>query len=80
MKPGQGLFPESLLHLGGDEVNTACWKTTPSIAAWLAARNMTQDDGYGKKTVSFFALKMQMAVLPRQTWDKHRETPLKLFM
>ena len=41
-----GLFPEGLLHLGGDEVNTACWTSSPSISAWLAARSMTADDGY----------------------------------
>ena len=32
--------------LGGDEVNTACWGKVPAIKAWLAAHNMTEDDGY----------------------------------
>jgi hexosaminidase len=41
-----GLFPDNMVHLGGDEVTTTCWSQTPSIQAWLTARNMTADDGY----------------------------------
>ena len=44
--PRRGLFPDDFLHLGGDEVDTTCWTSTPEIAAWLAARNMSGDDGY----------------------------------
>lgn len=46
--PGQpsGLFPDNLIHLGGDEVNTDCWSSTPSIAQWLKARGLTPDEGY----------------------------------
>lgn len=43
---GQGLFPDNVLHLGGDEVNTACWTSTPSIASWLQAQGLTADGGY----------------------------------
>ena len=25
---------------------SGCWTKTPSVAAWLKARNMTADDGY----------------------------------
>jgi len=41
-----GIFPETMIHLGGDEVNTACWSSTPAIAAWLKKRGMTANDGY----------------------------------
>ena len=41
-----GLFPDAFLHLGGDEVSTKCWSSTPRIAQWLRARGMTADDGY----------------------------------
>ena len=40
-----GLFPDNFLHLGGDEVDTSCWGSTPSIVAWLQDHNMTEDDG-----------------------------------
>ena len=41
-----GLFPDNMVHLGGDEVTTTCWSQTPSIQAWLTARNMTADDDW----------------------------------
>jgi len=41
-----GLFPDNFIHLGGDEVNTACWTQTPSIQAWMTQHNYTADDTY----------------------------------
>merc|ERR1719201_2978956 len=41
-----GLFPSNMIHLGGDEVNTRCWTSTPSVNAWLQAHHMTADQGY----------------------------------
>ncbi len=41
-----GLFPDNMIHLGGDEVNTGCWSGTPAVQKWLKAQNMTADDGY----------------------------------
>ena len=38
------------------QVNTDCWITTPSVASWLSARNMSAADGYAyfvKKTAAF---------------------------
>jgi hexosaminidase len=52
-KPNTGLFPDSMIHLGGDEVNTACWTSTPAVTAWLKVKNMTANDAYG-----YFATKV----------------------
>jgi hexosaminidase len=41
------LFPEQLIHLGGDEVDTSCWGETPEVAQWLQARGMSAEQGYG---------------------------------
>jgi len=40
------LFPEQLLHLGGDEVNTDCWTKTPAVSAWIKERNLSADGAY----------------------------------
>jgi len=44
--PGEGLFPDNFVHLGGDEVDTSCWTNTPHVAQWLASHNMTTEDAY----------------------------------
>ena len=43
-KPSPGVFPDNFVHLGGDEVDTSCWSTTPAVSDWLKAQNMTADD------------------------------------
>ena len=40
------LFPDAFVHLGGDEVDTSCWGSTPSIQRWLQERNYTTADAY----------------------------------
>ena len=40
------IFPEPMLHLGGDEVVYSCWRATPAIMAWLEERGMTVQDGF----------------------------------
>lgn len=42
-----GLFPDGFVHLGGDEVDTTCWSSTPSIAAWLAKKGLSVEQAYG---------------------------------
>jgi len=57
-KQGGGLFYDDLLHLGGDEVDTSCWTSTPSIAAWMQQNNITTNGAY-----MYFVLKVhQMAI------------------
>jgi hexosaminidase len=73
-----GLFPDGFVHLGGDEVNTACWESTPAVAAWLEARNLTADGGYAHfvKTVADLAIaKKRRPVQWSEVWD-HFKTDL----
>lgn len=43
---GGGIFPDDYIHLGGDEVDTTCWTTTPRIQQWLTDQRMSADDAY----------------------------------
>ncbi|XP_024970541.1 beta-hexosaminidase 1 [Cynara cardunculus var. scolymus] len=48
------IFPFELFHLGGDEVNTDCWRNTPHVNQWLQEMNMTAKDAY-----QYFVLRAQ---------------------
>ena len=73
-KPSPGVFKDNFVHLGGDEVNTDCWTKTPSVAAWLAGRNMSADDGYAyfAKRVAEMAIKCVVRHAPAA----HRPPPV----
>lgn len=43
---GAALFPDDFFHLGGDEVDTGCWRNDSEISAWLEARGFSPGDGY----------------------------------
>eukprot|EP01060_Flectonema_neradi_P000286 TRINITY_DN1019_c1_g1_i1.p1 TRINITY_DN1019_c1_g1~~TRINITY_DN1019_c1_g1_i1.p1 ORF type:complete len:523 (+),score=118.24 TRINITY_DN1019_c1_g1_i1:69-1571(+) len=38
---------DTSFHIGGDEVNTGCWTSTPSVNTWLEQNHMTADQAYG---------------------------------
>ncbi|KAL5716612.1 beta-N-acetylhexosaminidase [Ranunculus cassubicifolius] len=48
------IFPFEFFHLGGDEVNTGCWNSTPHVRQWLQDHNMTAKDAY-----QYFVLRAQ---------------------
>ncbi|KAL8551974.1 hypothetical protein ACS0TY_000866 [Phlomoides rotata] len=48
------IFPFELFHLGGDEVHTDCWSSTPHVNQWLQDHNMTSKDAY-----KYFVLRAQ---------------------
>jgi len=54
-----GLFPDNFVHLGGDEVDTSCWSSTPHIQAWLTKNNFTVEQAY-----MFFVEKAHSYVIP----------------
>ncbi|KJE93970.1 beta-hexosaminidase subunit beta [Capsaspora owczarzaki ATCC 30864] len=41
-----GLFPDDMIHFGGDEVDPTCWTQTPRIVNWMNSKNYTTDDAY----------------------------------
>uniref|UniRef100_A0A0E0L2K0 Beta-hexosaminidase n=1 Tax=Oryza punctata TaxID=4537 RepID=A0A0E0L2K0_ORYPU len=48
------VFKFKFVHLGGDEVNTSCWTSTPRVKAWLAQHGMKESDAY-----RYFVLRAQ---------------------
>ncbi|CAA7041411.1 unnamed protein product [Microthlaspi erraticum] len=54
------IFPFELFHLGGDEVNTDCWKNTTHIKEWLQGRNFTTKDAY-----KYFVLRAQQIAISK---------------
>ncbi|KAF3433775.1 hypothetical protein FNV43_RR24878 [Rhamnella rubrinervis] len=48
------IFPFELFHLGGDEVNTDCWNSTPHVKQWLQDHNLTTKEAY-----RYFVLRAQ---------------------
>ena len=74
----KGLFPDGFLHLGGDEVSTQCWESTPRIAGWLKANKMSADDGYAlfvKKTAAIATAQGRRPVQWSEVYD-HFKTAL----
>ena len=47
------LFTEPFLHLGGDEVNPACWENNTDIVNWMADQGMTEPIQYVISSLSF---------------------------
>ncbi|KAF4350676.1 hypothetical protein G4B88_015400 [Cannabis sativa] len=54
------IFPFELFHLGGDEVNTDCWNTTPHVKEWLQDKNLTTKEAY-----QYFVLRAQQIALSK---------------
>ncbi|XP_068666565.1 beta-hexosaminidase 3-like, partial [Aristolochia californica] len=48
------IFNFKFVHLGGDEVNTSCWRTTPYIREWLKKERMSESQAY-----QYFVLRAQ---------------------
>ncbi|KAI8563771.1 hypothetical protein RHMOL_Rhmol03G0134700 [Rhododendron molle] len=54
------IFPFELFHLGGDEVHTDCWTSTPHVQQWLRDHNMTAKDAY-----QYFVLRAQQIAISK---------------
>lgn len=52
------VFKFRFVHLGGDEVNTGCWTSTPHVEKWLEKHRMNGSDAY-----EYFVLRAQKIAL-----------------
>eukprot|EP01043_Picozoa_sp_COSAG02_P024601 COSAG02_NODE_1350_length_13120_cov_4.275555_11_plen_118_part_00 len=70
-----GLFPENMIHLGGDEVDTSCWREVPAIMDWLEHRGLSTDAGYGyfvNRTAHIAVAQGRRPVQWNEVWDHVR--------
>ncbi|KAH9767862.1 Beta-hexosaminidase 1 [Citrus sinensis] len=54
------IFPFELFHLGGDEVNTDCWSSTPHVKKWLRDHKLTAKEAY-----QYFVLRAQKIAISK---------------
>ncbi|KAH6812644.1 beta-hexosaminidase 3 [Perilla frutescens var. frutescens] len=52
------IFKYKFVHLGGDEVNTSCWETTPHVRKWLHKNGLNGSEAY-----QYFVLRAQKIAL-----------------
>ncbi|EEF47323.1 beta-hexosaminidase 3 [Ricinus communis] len=52
------IFKFKFVHLGGDEVDTSCWTSTPHIMNWLKKHNRNESEAY-----QYFVLRAQQIAL-----------------
>ncbi|CAI5496276.1 unnamed protein product [Closterium sp. Naga37s-1] len=71
----RAVFKSSYIHLGGDEVSFECWKSSPTIIAWLQQRNLTAEGGYGYFVRRVQALAVEAGWQTAVVWEE----PFKVF-
>ncbi|KAG8380367.1 hypothetical protein BUALT_Bualt06G0008100 [Buddleja alternifolia] len=52
------IFKYKFIHLGGDEVNTSCWESTPHVRKWLQKNGLNGSEAY-----QYFVLRAQKIAL-----------------
>uniref|UniRef100_A0A7S1UCH9 Beta-hexosaminidase n=1 Tax=Phaeomonas parva TaxID=124430 RepID=A0A7S1UCH9_9STRA len=55
----RGIFPDGMLHIGGDEVKMDCWNQSASITAWRDEKGFSLDDAYHYFTNRVIAMAME---------------------
>ena len=85
---GKGIFPDNYFHMGGDEVDTSCWKTTARIIDWMKSQNMTDHDTYKyfvKKVHEFVTENKRNGIYWEEVWlnfrtDLEKDTVIETWM
>ncbi|KAI8084872.1 glycoside hydrolase superfamily [Halteromyces radiatus] len=54
IKEATSIFPDTLYHTGGDEINGKCWEQDTQVAAYLKKHNMTTDQLWVQWTKKIF--------------------------
>ncbi|SAM02102.1 hypothetical protein [Absidia glauca] len=54
IKEATDVFPDTLYHTGGDEINGKCWEQDKAVAAYLKKHNLTTDELWVQWTKKIF--------------------------
>ena len=68
----KGIFFDDFYHMGGDEVDTSCWKSTQRIVDWMKENNFTDHDTYKyfvKKVHEFVNQKQRNGIYWEEVWN-----------
>ncbi|CAK9227434.1 unnamed protein product [Sphagnum troendelagicum] len=69
LKDFKKIFPFKFAHLGGDEVDTSCWKKSPVIESWLTSHNLTAQDAYASFVIRAQEIAMKHGFEP-VNWEE----------
>ena len=72
-------FPDSYIHVGGDEVSYDCWESNPNVAAWMAATGIATYAGlesyYVQRLINLVAAQGRSVVGWQEIFDNNLTLP-----
>ncbi|KAK7891244.1 hypothetical protein WMY93_023207 [Mugilogobius chulae] len=80
LKEVSKVFPDSYIHLGGDEVDFTCWKTNPDIKAFMQSKGFGSDFTkleafYMESIVNMTTALNRTAIVWQDVFDYHEKIP-----
>lgn len=79
-KEVKSVFPDSYVHIGGDEVSFTCWKTNPNVGKFMEKMGFGKDytkleSFYMEKIVNMTAALNKTAIVWQDVFDYHERIP-----
>uniref|UniRef100_A0A669F5A7 Beta-hexosaminidase n=1 Tax=Oreochromis niloticus TaxID=8128 RepID=A0A669F5A7_ORENI len=79
-KEVSSVFPDSYIHLGGDEVNFSCWKSNPDVRAFMLKMGFGADFTkleayYMENIVNLTAALNRTSIVWQDVFDYHERIP-----
>ncbi|XP_041966187.1 beta-hexosaminidase subunit alpha isoform X2 [Alosa sapidissima] len=80
LKEVTSVFPDSFLHLGGDEVNFSCWRSNPDVRAFMKKMGFGTDFTklealYVENMVSITSALNRTSIVWQDVFDYHEKIP-----
>nr|XP_033490046.1 beta-hexosaminidase subunit alpha isoform X1 [Epinephelus lanceolatus] len=79
-KEVSSVFPDSYIHLGGDEVNFACWKSNPDVRAFMQkmgfGADFTKLEAFYMENIMNITLALnKTSIVWQDVFDYHEQIP-----